>query len=139
MLLINDPSLGQDFREAPVHHLHFTEGADHHVRWLKVAMDHSPCMDVGHGLADGFEDGKKTGHFPRHVAPLAKQFGQGAALHELHGEEGTTVGESTQLVNRHDPRVLELTGNLRLLDEAARQLRYIPVGFEQDFHGEVTA
>jgi hypothetical protein len=41
-----------------------------------------------------------------------------AAAHHLHGEEQTALGIDAQLVDRHDVGVLQLAGDLRLLDEA---------------------
>src|SRR5208337_736908 len=44
---------------------------------------------------------------------------QGPPLDQLHREERPAVGEGAQLVDRHDPRVLKLPADLRLLDEPA--------------------
>ena len=51
----------QDLGQAPVHHLHLAERADHHVRGLQVAVDHAPRVRVGHRLADLLEDREEAG------------------------------------------------------------------------------
>ena len=60
-------------------------------------------------------------------------------MHQLHREVGPAVGEGAQLVDRHDPRVLELAADLGLLDEAADQLGLVAVCLEQDLDGQVAA
>ena len=102
-------------------------------------MDHAPGVGVGHRLADLLEDPQE----PRAVGlgrrPVGQELGQGAALDQLHREVRPGVGESTQLVDRHDARVLELAGDLRLLDEPADQLGLVAVRLEQDLDGQVAA
>ena len=50
---------GQDLGQAPVHHLHLAERADHHVRGLQVAVDHASGVGVGNRLADCSKIGQK--------------------------------------------------------------------------------
>ena len=108
----------EDLGQAPVHHLHLAEIADHDVRGLQVAVDHAPGMGIGHRLADILEDPQEPGQLvgrPHAVAQLRRQR---PAPHELHREVGPLVGEHAQLVDRHHARVLELAADgLRLLDE----------------------
>ena len=47
---------------------------------------------------------------------------QRAAPDLLHGEVGAPIGQATGVVDRHDPRVLELAGGLGLLDEPQHQI-----------------
>ena len=120
--LVGDAPLGQHLGQPPVHHLHLAEAADHHVRRLQVAVDHAPRVGVGHRLATCSKIAQEPRQVVGRVLPVGQQRGQGAALDQLHREEGPAVGEGAQLVDRHDARVLELAADLRLLDEAADQL-----------------
>ena len=43
-------------------------------------------------------------------------------LHQLHREEGPTVGEGSQLVDRNHARVLQLAADLGFLDEPTDQV-----------------
>ena len=58
--IVNRSPSRQHFCQAPIHHLHFAERTDHHVRWFQVAMDDSSGVRVGHRLADRFKDGQKA-------------------------------------------------------------------------------
>ena len=137
--VVNGPAPRQDLGQAPVHHLHLAEAADHDVRRLEIAVDHSPGVRVRHRLRHLEEDGEQ----PRPVVPrpatVAEDLGQGTALDQLHGEERPAIGEGAELVDRHDPRVLELAGDLRLLDEAADQLGLVAVLLQEDLDGQVAA
>ncbi len=137
-LVGNVPFL-QDLGQAPVHHLDLAEAAHHHVRGLQVPVDHPPCMGIGHRLADGLEDGKEAGKVVRGRLAFRQQRRQRPAPDQLHREVGPAVGEGAQLVHRHDAGVLELTADLRLLDEPAHQLGLVLVALEQDLDGQVAA
>ena len=137
--LVDHGRRAQDLGQAPVHHLHFAEAADHHVVGLEVAMDHAPGVRIGHRLADRLEDREEAGPVVHAVAARLEQGGEGVALHQLHGEEGPPVVEAAQLVDGHDPRVLQLPADLGLLDESADQPRIVAVLLEQDLHGQVPA
>jgi hypothetical protein len=88
-------------------------------------------VGVGHRLAHLGEDAQEPPQVLLRVGPLAQQLGQGVALDQFHREEGLVVGESPQLVDRGDAGMLELPGNLRLLEEAADQLGAIAVFVQQ--------
>ncbi len=60
-----------------------------------------------------------------------------AAFDQLHGEVRRLVGEGGQLVDRDHAGVLQLSGDLRLLDEPADQLGLIAMLLEQDLDGQV--
>ncbi len=70
---------------------------------------------------------------------LRQQNRQGAALDQLHGEVRPVVGEGAQLVDRDHARVLQLSGDLRLLDEPADQVGLLTMLIEQDLDGQVAA
>ena len=129
----------QDLGQAPVHHLDLAEAAHHHVGRLQVAVDHPPGVRVGDRLGDVEEDRQEPGMVARRVGPLVHHLGQGPALDQLHGEVGPPVGEGAQLVDRDDAGVLELAGDLGLLDEAAEQLGVAAVAFQEHLDGEVAA
>ena len=138
-LLVGDAPLVEDLGQAPVHHLDLAEAADHHVRRLQVAVDHPPGVGVGHRLADLLEDREEPRPVVRRVLPRLQQRGQGAAPDQLHGDVEPPVGEPAQLVDRDDPRVLELAADLRLLDEPADHLGVVAVLLQEDLDGQVAA
>ena len=96
-------------------------------------------MRVGDRLADVLEDAQESRQVGRGECAFPQQGGQGAALDQLHGEVGTAVAEVADLVDRRDARMLELSGDLRFLDEASDEIGVIPVPVEQDLDGEVAA
>ena len=96
-------------------------------------------MGIGHRLADRLEDRQKPWQVGRRARPFGQKRGQGAALDQPHGEERPQVGERAQLVDRHDPRVLELAADLRFLDEAADDVLIAAVPIQQDLQGQVAA
>ena len=61
------------------------------------------------------------------------------ALHQLHREERPTVLEAAQLIDRDDPRMLQLAADLGFLNETADQTRIVAVLLEQDLDGQVPA
>ena len=85
-------------------------------------MDHAAGVGVGHRLGHLLEDRQSRGRSSAGAGRSREDLGEGAALDQLHGEVGPAVGEGAQLVDRDDPRVLELAGDLRLLDEPADQV-----------------
>ena len=48
--------LGRDPRQAPVHHQHFAEVAEHDVLGLQVAMDHAAGVGERHGVGHAQQD-----------------------------------------------------------------------------------
>ncbi len=125
--LVGDPASREHLREAPVEHLHLTEGADHHVGRLQVPVDHAARVGVANRLADLLEDLQEPSTVVRDLRAIIEQRGERLPLHELHCEEGALVGLQTQLVDGHDPRVLELPTDLRFFDEALEYLEVAEV------------
>src|SRR5262245_53717679 len=66
-----------------------------------------------------------------------QQVVQGAALDQLHGEEGAAVGQGTQVVNRRDARVLQLGGDAGLVGEPAGDGRVGRVAVLEQLDGHV--
>ena len=137
--LVGDAPLGEDLGQSPVHDLDLAEGAHHHVRRLQVAMDHPPRVGIGHRLAGLLEDPQEPRQVLRRARPFAEQGGQGPPLDQLHGEIRATVGESPQLVDRHDPRMLQLAADLRLLDEPPHHLGIALVRLQQHLDRQLPA
>ena len=100
-------------------------------------MNDAFAVGVGDGLAHLLEDVEEAGQFVRRVRPFGEEFGERAALDQLHREEGSAVGQGAEFVNRHDERVLQLAGNLRLFDEAAHEIGPAAVMVEQHLDGQV--
>ena len=102
-------------------------------------MDHAPGVGVGHRLADLLEDREEPRPVVRRVLAVLQQRGQGPAPDQLHRDVEPAVGKLAQLVDRDDPRVLELAADLRLLDEPADHLGVVAVLFQDDLDGQVAA
>ncbi len=137
--VVDDSPARQDLRQAPVHQLHLAERADHDVRRLQVAMDHPPGVRIGRGLRHRLEDAQEPRTVRRHAPPRVQEGGERVALDQLHAEERPPVGERAQLIDRHDPRVLELAADLRLLDEPPDDLGVAPQVVAQDLDRHVAA
>ena len=127
--------------------MHFAEATDHHVGRLEVAVDHAFGVGVGHRFADLEDHTQRSGERPVVLPGLAcgrrlavdevDQLGEVAPLHELHREEEPPVSVEPELVDRNDARMLQLTVDLGLVEEArqrARVERLLRVDAEH-FHG----
>ncbi len=117
-LLVRDSAAAQHFRETPVDDLHLAEGAHHDVRGLQVTVEHALAVRVGDGLTHRFEDREQPPAVVGRRLPLLEERGERAALDELHREVRRVVGHQPELVHGHDARVLELSADLSLFDEA---------------------
>ncbi len=73
------------------------------------------------------------------MGPIRQQARERVALDQLHREERPAVGEGAQLVDRHDPRVLELAADLGLLDEPADHVGVVAEVVAEDLDGDVAA
>ena len=138
-LLVGHAPLVEHLGQAPVHDLDLAEAADHDVRRLQVAVDHAPRVGVGHRLADLLEDREESHPVLVRAPARRQQRRQGAAPDQLHRDEQPAVGEPAQLVDRDDPRVLELAADLRLLDEPADHLGVVAVLLPDHLDGQVAA
>ncbi len=135
----DDPAARQDFRQAPVHHLDLAERAHHHVRRLQVAMDHPPGVGIRDRLRDRLEDREEPGQAVGRILAAGQQLGQRVPLDQLHAEERPAIAEGAHLVDRHDPRVLQLAADLRLLDEPADHVGVIAEILAEHLQGHVAA
>ena len=72
------------------------------------------------------------------VRPLVEQVRQRPPFHQLHGEIGPPIRECAQLVDRHDPWMLQLAANLGLLDEPANKIGLVAVRLEQHLDRQVS-
>ncbi len=130
---------GQHLGQAPVHHLDLAEAPDHDVRRLQVAVDHAPSVRIGHRLADRLEDPHQPRQAVGRAGARGQQLGERPPLDQPHGDIRATVGQAPQLVDRHDPGVLQLPADLRLLDEPAHHVGLVVQGLPQHLDGQVAA
>ena len=86
-------------------------------------MDHASGVGVADGLADLLEGGEQAAAVGGRVGAVAEDRVEGAALDQLHGQEGAAVGQRAEVVDRRDAGVLELAGDPRLVDEPSRDHR----------------
>ena len=139
-------------RDAPVHQIDLTIVADHHVLGLEIAVDHAAAVRERDGVEhlevhveqaqqlvvlDGGRDleAARIGAIVGRALRL-DQIVQRATFDELHREEQAAAVIGVDLVHRHDVRVVELPGDLRLADEAAhREHRMLMVAVHQ-LHGD---
>ena len=139
-------------RQAPVHDQHFAEVADHDVARLEVAVDNPAIMGEGrrieHRQVDVQEIAKTlhrligflaTGRLDRRLnfaAPqAAKDLGEAAAAHQLHGNEQPPVRIDAEIVDRDDIGMFELAGDLGFFDETFALT--LAVVLEQDLHRHI--
>ena len=135
--VIGDASAREHFSQAPVHHLDLAEAAHHHVRRLQVAMDHAARMGIGHRLRDGGEDREESGQVVGRGWTGPEKFGQRSPSHQLHSEEWPVVFKSPQLVDRHHAGMLQLSADLRFLDETPDQVEVAAEVFSKHLEGHV--
>ena len=133
--------------QAPVEHDDFAEIAQDHVLALEVAVDDPARVRIGHGVADRDEGIQQRRQLERIglarqplVVVVAGGFAQGAALDEAHGVKRLpAVPRADQLVNRNDPGMFELAGDLCLLEEARPERGVLGVLGPQLLEGNVPA
>ena len=111
--------------EAPVHHVHLAEGAHHHVVRLEVAVDHAPAVREGQRLARALEHAEHAPGAPARIAGRAalEDLRERHALDQLHREVGAAVLVHADLVHGHDPGMVELARDARLVQEARELTR----------------
>ena len=138
--VVDDPAARQDLGQAPVHHLDLAEAADHHVRRLQVAVDHAPGVGIGDRLARPTRrsTGTGAGRRPGPSRPPSSSASV-SPLTSFMREERPAVGEGAQLVDRHDPGVLQLAADLRLLDEPADHVGVVAEVLAEHLDGDVAA
>ena len=98
--------------DAPVHHQHFAEVAEHHVLGLQVAVDHAAGMGEGDRVGHAHQNPQVLGQ-----RLLADDLRPGRAADPLHGVEQRAQLARAQVVDRHDVGVVELAGDDRLGEE----------------------
>ena len=117
--LVNHPG------QPPVEHDHLAELAHHHVIGLEVAVDHAPAMGVADRLADVDEGRQQLLELAvigraAVAVELGDRLAERPAVDEFHRVERMVVLLAAgELIDRHDVGVLELAGDLRLLEEAS--------------------
>ena len=120
------PAGARDQRgDAPVDQVHLAERSDHHVLGLDVAVDDAAAVRVRDRVADVQEDVQhpvegvavvgQARRVPQHIE-------QRLPANQPH-REARAAADHRQLVNRDDVRVLELGGDLGLLEEVALRPR----------------
>ena len=113
--------------QAPVDDQGLAEGAEHDVAGLEVAVQHATRVGVGQSIADVEEPAQQLAELERlldrvgvgagGVVEAVDGLGQGVAPDEPHGVERAAGRVVAQAVDRDDPGVLELAGDLGLEDE----------------------
>lgn len=109
-----------DLGQAPVHHQNFAVLPDHDVLGLQVPVEDATGVRKGHRVADLEEDGQQC---PERVLchgyrlaglKALDDLAQRGPAHEFHGVEEPALCVHAELVDRHNPRVLELSRHARL-------------------------
>ena len=113
-----------DLRQPPVEHVHLAEIADHDVVGLEVAVDDAARVRELDGETHAGERreqlvARPLAHGRRDAAvQLADDLFERLAEHAAHREVRAAVRVASEVVHRHDRRMLELTLDARLADEA---------------------
>ena len=118
------PIIVVQLRQAPVEHQRFAELAEHHVERFEVAMKNSLFVSKRDRLTDGDELPQQPSERQLPLASAAWQRVQSidrhlhsASLDELHGVERRAVLLKADVIDGHDPRMLQLSGDLSLVQE----------------------
>ena len=115
-------------REPPIHHEHLAIFAEHDVRGLQIAMDDSlavrKCDRVAHLLENREQHAERVLFQSPARARLdeLQHIVQRDAAHEFHRVEDLLLLVHAEFIDGHNVRVLELAGDLRLLDESHQLL-----------------
>ena len=115
-------------RQAPVHHQHLAELADHEVVGLEIAVHHPAAVGERDRLADareGVEEAAERpprGRLEEAVGPggavdLVDDRAQGAPAHLFHREPEPPVAELALVVDGDDAGVLQVGGDARFGEE----------------------
>src|SRR5713226_3524754 len=108
----------QNFGEAPVHHQDFTEGADHNVCGLQIAVQHAARVRERHGVANA----EKNAQTVRDGCDRLDILVEPPALDEFHGVENAAVRERSHVVDRHDAGMLERREHAGLANQTVGEL-----------------
>ena len=135
--------LTHELGQAPVEDDDLAEVAEDDVVALEVAVQDAARMGVGNGVADGDERGQQAHEVQRLGLPLGPfgmvgvdGAGERAAADEPHRVERLVgVCPGSQLVDRHDPGVLELPGQPGFAEKARRDLGVAGLFREQLLEG----
>jgi hypothetical protein len=118
-----------DLGDAPVEHVHLAATAHHHVLGLQIAVQHAVRVGVLHHRAHVDEHPEQTSPGDPVVARIAvvlgDELGQPPARDALHRVEQRPLAvdvEQADLVAGDDAGVLELRGDLRLVQELLGRL-----------------
>jgi hypothetical protein len=126
----------QRLRQAPVEHVHLAEVADHHVGRLEVTVHDAARVRVVDGEAHLPQEPQQP--CPREV-PGGEDLLQRATRDTLHGEELAAVLVGPQVVHGDDGRVLQLSLQARLAEEARAGHAQRRALRRQRLHGDVAA
>ncbi len=94
---------------------------EHDVVGLEVAVDHARFVGRVNGRADLSHQG--DGAIDRQPPELFELGAQRAAVDELHHEVHPDLGRRSEVVDRHDVRMLEVRDRARLAQKAVRHPR----------------
>ena len=120
----------QDFCEAPIHHQHFAEWADHDVCGFQVAVQNAARMGECDGVADTQENSQAVrNRSNRLYVPV-----ETAAFNEFHGVEDAAIGERSHVVNGHDAGMLESGQHASFTNKTIGEIAVCSRNFE-DFQG----
>ena len=120
-LAVRRPRLGH----APIEHDGLAEGTEHHVGRLQIAVEDPTAMGVSDCLADLAEDLQhaKALHFSGHLGIRVRRVKfvdgllEGPAMHEGHDVKRLAILVGPQVVDGHNPRMLQLAGDLGFRQE----------------------
>ena len=110
-------------RHAPVADVDLAEVADQHVGGLQVAMDDAALVGVGHAFRGALHEREHAREGPlalagRRVQLLDDVLQRALAGDQLHREVELALGRQADLVDGRDARVIELSRDLGLLQQA---------------------
>ena len=120
-------------RHSPVHDQHLAVVPDHQISRFEVAVENAVAMREGDAVAGADEDFDQPpeGISATVAAAVLGEFRenhpQRLSLNPLHREVDADIVEHPHPVNRHDVRVIDLSGRARLADEGFDPFGLVPV------------
>src|SRR5262245_19438125 len=99
-------------------------------------MNDATTVRICDGLTNLTENAQKVRQVVGRTPALLEEEVEGLTLDQFHGEKGSPVLQAAGVVDRRDPRVLQLRGELRFFQKTSFQLWYILEIVPQDLEGE---
>lgn len=123
----------ENLGQPPIHYLHFAIRSDHHIGRFEIPMDHAMRM----GIRDSFRNFLEDGDHPAtcFCRSIFDQFRQCFPANELHRQEGPTIRQRSDMMDRRNAGMLKLTGDSSFFKKPPRRWSIERVIFLENLDG----